>query len=300
MLANFFGKSKPVNFLVIFTLFLVYFFLHFFYTEISFNSIKELFYFVVIFAVFNFILAKNQLTFDNSYAFLVFVILIGFFPTVIKINYTLYATITILLFLRKVYSLQSSKNTLHKLFDGGLWLGISFLIEPYTAVFAILLYASTYLHQRFTYQTLLTPLISFGSVIFLFFTYCFWYEKTADFYLLFNWSYLYNIDLYLSTKYLFPNIIIGIFVILAFMLKSPKALAVLNTFRKNWILTFIHLITSTIVVLLINPKNGSELLFLFFPTAVILANGLELFQKKWLADVLLLLLLVTSVLTNFL
>ena len=300
MLANFFGKSKPVNFLVIFTLFLVYFFLHFFYTEISFNSIKELFYFVVIFAVFNFILAKNQLTFDNSYAFLLFVILIGFFPTVIKINYTLYATITILLFLRKVYSLQSSKNTLHKLFDGGLWLGISFLIEPYTAVFAILLYASTYLHQRFTYQTLLTPLISFGSVIFLFFTYCFWYEKTADFYLLFNWSYLYNIDLYLSTKYLFPNIIIGIFVILAFMLKSPKALAVLNTFRKNWILTLIHFIVAVFIILLIDNRTGGELLLLFFPTAIILANGLELYQKKWIADVVLILFLISSIVAPFL
>ena len=227
MLANFFGKSKPVNFIVLFALFLIYFSLSLFSTELSLNSVKELFCFIVvtIFSIFNFIIAKNQLTFDNSYAFLFFVILIGFFPDVIIINKTLYANLTVLLFLRKVYSLQSDKNTFHKLFDGGLWLGVSFLIEPYTAVFAILLYISIYLHQRFTYQTLLIPLIGFGSVVFLFFTYCFWYDKIDLFYLLFDWSFPYNTNLYLNNKYLFPIIFTGIFVDFCYYIKKPKSIS---------------------------------------------------------------------------
>ena len=87
--------------------------------------------------------------------------------------------------------------------------------------------------------------------------------------------------------------------IFAIILKSPKALAILNTFRKNWILTFIHLIISLLIVLLINTKTGSELLYIFFPVSIILANGLELFEKKWFADVILLLFLICSIVINF-
>lgn len=299
MLANFFGKSKPVNFVVLFALFLIYFSLSLFSKELSFSVVKELLWFVVLFSVFNFIITKNKLTYDNSYAYLFFVILIGFFPDTISINNTFYASLTVLLFLRKVYSLQSDKNAFHKLFDGGLWLGVSFLIEPYTVLFAILFYISIYLHQRFTYQTLLIPLIGFGSVVFLFFTHCFWYDKTDEFHHLFDWNFSYNANLYLNTKYLFAIIFTSVFVIFAILLKSPKALAVLNTFRRNWILTFIHLAISLLVVLLTDNKTGGELLFVFFPVSIILANGLELFQKRWFADVIVLLFLIYSIVVNF-
>lgn len=299
MLANFFGKSKPVNFVVLFALFLVYFSLTLFSKELSFNLFKELLWFIVVFSVYNFIIAKNQLTFDNSYAFLFFVILLGFFSDTLNINTTFYACLTVLLFLRKVYSIQSSKNTFHKLFDGGLWLGISFLIEPYTAIFIILLYLSIYLHQRFTYQTLLIPLIGFSGPVFLYFTYCFWYDKIEDFQLLFNWNFSYNLEFYLHTKYLFPIIFVLFFTLSAILLKSPKALAVLNTFRKNWILTLTHLTVSLSIIFLIKDKTGSELLFSFFPISIILANGLELFQKKWFADLIIIAALAGSIISNF-
>ncbi|WP_299156047.1 DUF6427 family protein [uncultured Tenacibaculum sp.] len=299
MLANFFGKSKPVNFVVLFALFLIYFSLGLFSKELSFNLFKELLWFIVVFSVYNFIIAKNQLTFDNSYAFLFFVILLGFFSDTLTINNTFFACLTVLLFLRKVYSIQSSKNTFHKLFDGGLWLGISFLIEPYTAIFIVLLYLSIYLHQRFTYQTLLIPLIGFGSPVFLYYTYCFWYDKTQDFYLLFNWNFSFDLDFYLQTKYLFPVIFVSFFTLSAILLKSPKALAVLNSFRKNWILTLTHLTVSLSIIFLIKDKTGSELLFSFFPISIILANGLELFQKKWFADLIIIAALASSIIANF-
>ena len=299
MLANFFGKSKPVNFIVLFALFLCYFTLSALSKEFSFEILKELFWFIVVFSVFNFIIAKNQITFDNSYAFLFFVLLIGFFTETININSTFYANLTVLLFLRKVYSLQTSKNTLHKIFDGGLWLGISFLIEPLTALFSVLLYASIYLHQRFTYQTLLTPLIGFFSPVFLYFTYCFWYDKTDNFNKLFNWNIDYNFEFYLTNKYLIPMIFIGFCTIFSLFLKTPKTLAVKNKFRKNWILILIHLVSAAILVALFNERKISELLFLFFPTAVVLTNGLELIKKKLLADIILILFLVLSF-TSFL
>ncbi|MEX6626658.1 DUF6427 family protein [Tenacibaculum salmonis] len=300
MLANFFSKSKPVNFIVLFALFLSYFSFSLFSKEISFETAKELIGFIAVFGVFNFVITKNQLTFDNSFAFLFFIMLIGFFPDVIHIDKTFFACLIILLFSRKVYNLQSPKNTFYKLFDGGLWLGVSFLIEPYTALFGVLFYISIYLHQRFTYQTLLIPLLGYGCVIFLFFTYCFWYDKTEIFHQLFNWNLSYNIDFYSSIKYVLSFVFIGILVFYSLILKTPKALSVLNNFRKSWVLTFVYLLISSVVVLLIPHKTGTELLLLFFPISIILANGLELFQKKWISDVLLLLFFACSILANVL
>ncbi|CAL2103893.1 conserved membrane protein of unknown function [Tenacibaculum sp. 190130A14a] len=294
MLANFFGKSKPINFLVIFGLFLCYFVVIAFSKELTIETFKELAWFLIIFSVFNFIIAKNQLTFDNSYAYLFYVILIGFFAEVIQLNYLLYANVTVLLFLRKVYSLQSSKNILHKLFDGGLWLGVSFLIEPYTILFILLLYISTFLHQRFTYQTLFTPVLGFFAPVFLYFTYCLWYDKTEDFTNLFLWYSEYDFQFYFSNKYLIPMLFIGFCTFFTLVLKTPKTLAVKNLFRRNWIIVLFHLLLAGIIIILINERNVSELLFAFFPTAIILANGLELVKKKLLAEIILVAFLLLS------
>lgn len=294
MLANFFGKSKPINFLVIFGLFVCYFLIIAFSKELTFETFKELAWFLVIFSVLNFIIAKNQLTFDNSYAFLFYVILIGCFANVIQLNNLLYANVTVLLFLRKVYSLQSPKNIIHKLFDGGLWLGISFLIEPYTIILILLLYISTFLHQRFTYQTLFAPILGFIGPIFLYFTYCFWYDKTEEFTNLFLWYSEYNFELYFSNEYLIPMLLVGTYTFFVLLLKTPKTLAVKNLFRRNWIIILFHFLLTGVIILLINERNASELLFAFFPTAIILANGIELIKKKVLADIVLFAFLIFS------
>ena len=300
MLANFFGKSKPVNFVVLFALFFTFFTFSSFSKGFSFETVKELFWFITLFSVFNFIIVKNKITFDNSYAFFFYIILIGFFSETINIDTTFYANLTILLFLRKVYSLQTSKKTLHKLFDGGLWLGISFIIEPLTVVFAFLLYASTYLHQRYTYQTILTPLIGFFSPVFLYFTYYFWYDKTEVFYQLFNWNIDYNFEIYLSENYLIPIIFIGFCTVFSLFLKTPKTLAIKNKFRKNWILILIHLISATFLIAFFNERRINELLFIFFPTAIILTNGLELIKKKFIVDIILIFFIIFSFVSFFL
>lgn len=300
MLANFFGKSKPVNFIVLFALFLSYFYFNLFSKEVSLETVKELIGFMILFAIFNFVITKNKLTFENSFAFLFFILLIGFFPDVIHIDKTFFTFLIILLFSQKVYRLQLPKNSFYNLFDGGLWLGVAFLVEPCTLVFSILFYISIYLHQRFTYQTLLIPFIGYGSVLFLFFTYCFWYNKTDIFYQLFDWDFSYNIDFYSNVKYILSFLFIGVLVFYSLVLKTPKALSVINRFKKNWILTIIYLLISSAVILLIPQKRGTELLLLFFPVAIILANGIELLQKKWISDVLLFLFFVCSILANFL
>jgi hypothetical protein len=84
MLANFLNKSKPINFIGLLILFFVslsYAFYTAILTESSYSNKLLKFgaltlFFLVIFFFFNFVNSKNSLTFDNSYAYFLFSILL--------------------------------------------------------------------------------------------------------------------------------------------------------------------------------------------------------------------------------
>ncbi|MDY0780336.1 DUF6427 family protein [Tenacibaculum sp. IB213877] len=287
MLTNFFNKSKPITTVIILMFFSCFFVGAIINQIIPLNTALYLPLFLLILGVFNFITSKNNLTFDNAYAFLFFVLLYGFFPEGLKISPTFYSNVALLLFLRKVYSLQSSKNLVLKFFDGGLWLGVSFLIEPFSAVYGVLLYAAILYHQKITIHAVFVPIIGFFTLVFLYFTYCYWYNLPNDFTRLFNWYTPYNFTFYKQPAYIISIVAFILIVIVSIVLKTPKAFAVKNTFRINWILVLINLGVAISLIILTSKRNGSELSYAFFPAAIIIANALELFKKKWFSDIIL-------------
>lgn len=308
MLANFFAKSKPITFVVLGLLFVVYLFLALFTGfDISFyfkNSIFSYFTFAVLllltFFFQNFIVVKNNLTFGNSYAFLFFILCLGLFPSSFLDEKTLIVNLLLLLFLRKVYSLQSSKNVFKKLFDGGLWLGISFLIEPFTLIFMFLLYGAIFIHKKTSLQTLLIPVVGFLTPLFLYFSYCFWYDALQDFYSLFIWFSYYDFENYKAINYIFPVSIIGLFGLISIFLKTPKTLSVKNTFRESWLVIILNLALTILFIIILKEHNGSEFLYLLFPIAIILANGLELVERTLIKEVLITVFFLCSLVVYFL
>ncbi len=308
MLANFFAKSKPITFVVLGLLFVVYLFLALFTGfDISFyfkNSIFSYFTFAVLllltFFFQNFIVVKNNLTFGNSYAFLFFILCLGLFPSSFLDEKTLIVNLLLLLFLRKVYSLQSSKNVFKKLFDGGLWLGISFLIEPFTLIFMFLLYGAIFIHKKTSLQTLLIPVVGFLTPLFLYFSYCFWYDALQDFYSLFIWFSYYDFENYKALNYIFPVSIIGLFGLISIFLKTPKTLSVKNTFRESWLVIILNLALTILFIIILKEHNGSEFLYLLFPIAIILANGLELVERTLIKEVLITVFFLCSLVVYFL
>ena len=134
MLANFLGKSKPINFIVLVLLFICAFFLNlgstFSILDFTLSFIVEkvgiFLLFLAIFFTFNFIISKNNLTLDNSYAFLFYLLLTLYFYEYLLDYQVLLSCFVTLLFLRKIYSLQTLKDIFKKLFDAGFWLGIMF------------------------------------------------------------------------------------------------------------------------------------------------------------------------------
>lgn len=294
MLTNFFSNTKPVNSLFIIALFVCYLVIGFF-TEISFSlNISTFCWYLALFGFVNFVNSRNNLTFDNSYFFLFFVFLLGCFPTTVSVNSFFYSNLVLVIFVRRVYSLQSSKNITKKLFDSGLWLGVSFLIEPFSLVFSFFIYLAMILHQHVDFKKLFIPILGFVSPVILFFTYSFWYESLDSFYKLFYWYTYYDFTFY--NQFPLKLILTGILSItfIALLLKTPKALAVKNKFRKSWILVCFHFLLALVLLIIVKDRNGTEILYILFPSAIILANGFELFQKKWFADIILILFLIIS------
>ncbi|MDX6745351.1 DUF6427 family protein [Polaribacter sp. PL03] len=303
MLANFLGKSKPINFIILLSLFVCLFIFSsflFIYNNnfelaILVKSASYLGIFLIIFFFFNFIVSKNNLTFDNTYAFFVFTIVLSYFLQTTNNYKTLITILLHILFLRKVYSLKSQKHILQKLFDSGFWLSILFIIAPFSAMFSILIYAAIFSHQKPIINNLIAPIIGFITPLLIYATYCFWFDKLYVFTNLFYFDTFNSFVFYSENSVYWPTILIIVLSIVAIFLKSPKALSVNNSFKKSWILLIINLTIALFFALFIPKKNGTELLFMLFPAAIIIANGLETINNTLIKNIVFILLLLTAV-----
>jgi hypothetical protein len=306
MLANFFGKSKPVNFVFIIVLFLAYNFLDVFVINSSSFELKSIVNnlilfpgFFLLFFLYIFIITKNKLTFDNTYSFLLIVIGISCLP-IFKMNYFIVGEyIVLLLLFRRVYSLRTKKSIYQKLFDSGLWLGLLFLLSPVNILYVILIYSAIFLYTEATVRTVCIPVLGFISPLILFFTYHFVNDTAEVFYKIF--------DINVSISYSFYNLltyklllgVFGILTLTSVLLKSSDIFSVSNTFKKSWGLLIIHFFIAVFYILLIENENGFELFSLLIPSTIIIANWLQSVKKKLLIDAVLMLLLALPFLIKF-
>lgn len=299
MLANFFGKSSPINFIIISGVFLVYFFGHYYleYQVIPYTEIGVLIpVILVLFFFYNFILFKNKLTLFNSYGFLLFAILFGVFAIANFDRNTLLMHGLLLIFLRRVYSLRNATNNFGKLFDSGLWLGVFFIFEPFSALFGVLIYTANSLFQKTNWQTLLIPVVGFVSALICVFAYHFWLDQAMVFWSYFNWYTSYDFSVYSRLELLVPMAIFGSLTLVAFLFKTPKVAGISGSYRKYWTLVFLNLLVAVAFVVFLRNRTGAELQYVFFPVSIILANGLESVRSKLLKNVCIFLALVLPVL----
>ena len=303
MLANFFGKSNPVNFIVIFSIFLGFYLTNSISSislaTLNFSLVLEyilmLIFFLVFFFFFNFILSKNKLTLYNSYGFLIFVLLFGFFPDTMSSRHELFLNILVLIYLRRVYSLRSGKDLYKKIFDSGFWLGVLFLIAPKTVLFGILLFLSIWLFQKINFRTLLIPCLGFLAPVLCYVAYFFWFDQTEEFIASFFWYANYNFELFTDSSIFIPTIVLVTLVLISILVKTPKVISISGNYRNYWILILFNLFIAITILLIQNTLHESQLILLFFPISVILTNWLESIQKPFLKNIFIAALLCTPI-----
>ncbi|SDS46620.1 hypothetical protein SAMN05216503_3150 [Polaribacter sp. KT25b] len=303
MLANFLNKSKPINFIGILVFFIICFIItvssSFLSNGFSTNKLLQnfnlLLLFLSVFFFYNFILNKNRLTFDNSYAYFLFTLLIICILPELTTYKILISDTIYFFFLRKLYSLRSSKKVIQKLFDSGFWLGILFILEPISMLFFILVFSAIILNLKITLHTLLTAIIGFITPLFIYFTYFFWFDKTEEFTKLFNFNTNFDVHFYTQTKFIWFFVCIVICSLLSIIFKSAETLGVSNTFRRSWTLLIINFLIVFLYLPFLPAKNGSEIIFILFPVSVIIANGIELINNKIIQNLILYSFLIGSI-----
>jgi hypothetical protein len=302
MLANFFSKSKPVNFIIIIALFLIYYVLDTFIyrsTAINIKVVVVIPLYLGIFFLYNFIISKNRLTKDDSYAFLLFVVGLGCLP-LLNVSYVVLIKYSILfLFLRRIYSLRTLKLVYEKLFDSGLWLGVLFLTSPEYVLYLFLLFASVLLFVKITFRTMVIPIVGFLIPLFLFFTYHFYVDTLDDFYQLFDIGFTLDFNSYTSSFYVSTLSVFGVATLIAVLLKSGKIFSVSNRFKRSWILLLVHLLIALASLFLVEVRDGTELIAILIPSTILIANWIQSVERKLIVNIVLLLFLVISFAVHF-
>jgi hypothetical protein len=120
------------------------------------------------------------------------------------------------------------------------------------------------------------------------------------FYQKFNFNFNLDFNNYSAVKYLLPIILFGLILVWSIIRVTPNIILINNRLKQTWILLLNHLIVSIVVVGFAMVKNGSEVLFLIFPTGIILGNFIPKLKSKLLRNVLLFMFLALSISVYFL
>lgn len=305
MIANFFNQTRPINFLVLSVLVAIIFLIAVFNANVeSINLVfllkNGMFLFLAVLSVFvlNFIIRKNALTEDNSYAIFLFIIMCSYFPEVFISEGIFLSNFILLLAFRRTYSLRSSIQTKEKIFDSAFWIGIASLFYVWSLIYLILLYAAILIFRKIDWRNFLIPIFGVFTPIFLSYTYLLAFDDIERFNNMWALKFDLNFSVYNSGHFIFPLVLIGIVSLVAIFPTTKRSLLAKIDFKATWTLLLSHIGVSLLVVLIAPEKNGSELIFLFFPLSALLANYLQVINRYWVKEMILY-LFILMILTNF-
>ena len=288
MIANFFNKTKPINFLVLsFLVFLVYIIavatIYSGDSTLSHMIRKGIFLIASILIIFvlNFIIRKNSLTDNNTYALLFYILFIGFFPFSILNGKIFLANLILLFAFRRIYSLRTSIRTKQKIFDSAFWIGIASLLYTWSFIYLLLLYIAIWIFRKMEWKNLFIPFIGFITPIFIFYSYLLAIDDLDRFIEIWQFDYSILFKNYFSLKFLIPIILLIIMVIISIFPTTKRSLMAKIDYKSTWSIIVVHIGLALLIVLIAPIKNGSEFLFLFFPLSILFANYLQNMNKYW-------------------
>ncbi len=305
MIANFFNQTKPINFLVM-TILVVVVFLSAAIRD--FEGDLSLFFFVkngifllaAVLTVFilNFIIRKNGLCEDNSYAILFYILFWGIFPESL-LNGGIFVSNFVLLFaFRRLYSLRSSLRIKEKIFDSAFWIGIASLFYLWAGLYLFLVYAAILLFRKADWRNLWIPIVGYLTPVFLAYTYLLAFDDLDRFKGLWNFDFAFDLSIYGSFRFLLPIVVIGLLFIFSIYPTTRKSLLAKIDFKSTWQLLILHTALSLVLFFIAPEKNGSEFSFLFFPLSIIFANFIQFLDKYWIQEGIFYLLIITMILVN--
>ncbi|WP_249042410.1 DUF6427 family protein [Flagellimonas olearia] len=176
MISSFFGKTKPINYIVL-SVFLVLFYVLSVFFALDTGPIgKEIpFKLLILFSLLLMVFATGQIvrmekvTDSNSYAMLFFVLLLGAFPDTFEQENIIFANFFILLAIWRLLSIKSIKNVKHKIFDASLLICIASLFYEWALAFLLIVFVVINVYDRKNFKNWLIPFMGVGTIFILVF-----------------------------------------------------------------------------------------------------------------------------------
>jgi len=171
MISIIFGKTKPINYIIVLSfLFFFYWLIHFFLFDKIYSPEQLLGQTVILglllFSIFvvNFIVKRNKVTGTNSFSILFYALLAVVFPETLSDSDAIFCTFFFLLATRRLISIRSLKNIKFKIFDASVWILISSLFYDWVLLFMLLVFAAIYFYEPKNIKNWLVPFAGLFTV----------------------------------------------------------------------------------------------------------------------------------------
>ena len=294
MLTSFFGKSNPINYLILTITIVVGYVASMFRFQqhhLEWTSWLEsvIFAMVTVFLMLllDFIIRKNHLTKNNTFGIFLFSAFLLSLPLIFLAKCFLVASLFLFLALRRIMSLASEKNIEKKILDASLWIAFSSLFYFWSILFFIVLYIAILQKRETSYKQLLIPIIGFVTVFTL--AVCYNLFDTGSFAWMEKWRVATGFDFsaYNQINILLPITIMGVLLIWSGIVRFSNLASLKKKDRPNVIITLLALTVSFTVALASPEKTGAEVVFILGPLAIITANYIEIKKDFWFKELLL-------------
>ena len=302
MLTSFFGKSKPINFLLsgafLFLMFIGYEIKEFAPgVEALEYALRAACFLLLLFSLFllDFIIRKNALCDNNNYALFLYTTFLTMIPEMFHSFDVVLSGVFLLLAFRRMVSLQSDQNSERKIFDATIWICLASFFYFMSFGMLGLLYISISLMKKAKFRYFLIPPVGLFTVFMI----------TTSYYLLvedsFNWIERlvelpgFDFSAYNSIYLLIPISVLGALLVWSGVSRFRKLGTIAKKDKANYMLVVYAIIAGAVVTALAPVKNGSEFIFSFPALAIIVANYLEFIEERYFKEGLLWITLLVPV-----
>jgi len=294
MISSIFGKTKPINYIIVLTfLFLFYWLVHFFLYQRVYGY-EQLFWQVAVLAVLlftffivNFVVIRNKLTGANSYTILFFALLMVIFPETLTDNKAVLCNFFLLLATRRLISMKSLKNLKIKIFDASLWIVFASLFYDWALLFLLVVYIAIYIYEPKNFNNWMVPFAA-GFVVFMSsYSFLILTNNEDFFYRHYQFSIQFDANYYLnwanSSKLIIYTILFFILSIFVFLKLGKSTVGKIVTTR---LIVFSFLI-GLLLNVLISTEDLHPILLTFFPAAVLMTNYVEWIKRDNIKEIVL-------------
>ncbi|WP_318343182.1 DUF6427 family protein [Flagellimonas baculiformis] len=302
MISSFFGKTKPINYIVL-AIFLFLFYFSNVFLGLGDQKINdvipiELLTFVVLLLgifIINQMVRTEKITDFNSYTILFFVLLVTAFSENLQLKNAIFTNFFLLLALWRLLSIKSIRNVKHKIFDASLLIAVASLFYDWALVFLLLVFVVINLYDRKTFKNWLVPFVGVATIFILTFTIL----KLNDSLDFFREHYQFSLGIFKTDSFFeVLNVKALIYILFALAVAFVVFLRLRNVGGGKLLqlrVIFLAFVLGVAITLL-TPADESPVLITFFPASVFMANYFEAIKKAKHRESILIICTVLSLL----